>query len=128
MIIMSETPLQIARTLSFQSILNLHAHGTCDKHQVNLENMIQNADTTCGCGYDRFTDSAQCNDTEDSYCELYECIPGFDGDCPARTLHYAKRKLSLLKRPTTMTHVFSSPTLAAFNDFLKNEHLVYSHL
>lgn len=95
-----------------------------------LEIIINDLDNTSGCSYNRYTDTTECYDIGDHYCMCYECFPELDeaGDCPARTLHYAKRKLSLLKNPATMRHVFSSPSLAVSNDFLKNEHLIYSHL
>lgn len=94
-----------------------------------LETIIDNCDATSGCFYNCYTDTADCRNTADCSCMCYECFPGLDdaGDCPAKILHDARRKLSLLTTPATMRHVFSSPSLAASNDFLKNEHLVYSH-
>lgn len=94
-----------------------------------LENIIDNCDATSGCVYDCYTDTADCYDTADYTCMCYECFSGLDeaGACPAKILHDARRKLLFLSTPATMKHVFSSPSLAASNDFLKNEHLVYSH-
>lgn len=92
-----------------------------------LEKIIGDCDDTSGCFYNRYTDSADC--TTDHSCMCYECYPGVDdaGECPAKILNDARRKLSLLTNPVTMRNVFSSPALASSNDFLKNERLVYSH-
>lgn len=90
-----------------------------------LQHTIDNNVPTGECSYHRYTGTVFCG----SGCICSACLPGLDevGECPVEVRLAASRNLSLLATRFLMRHVFSNPVLAASNDCLEKENLIYSH-
>ncbi|KAL3469135.1 hypothetical protein BJX99DRAFT_268685 [Aspergillus californicus] len=80
---------------------------------------------TPDCFYDRHEGRVVCG----SDCPCRMCYPGIDelDICPVEIKRAAERDISLLNTLPLMRHAFSNPVLAASNDFLEKEGLVYGH-
>jgi len=68
--------------------------------------------------------------TGETDCSREDCVSSAledEEECPERRLHRAKRELSRLKLRPFLTKAFSDPGLAALNDFLLWEDVIYSH-
>lgn len=90
-----------------------------------LQHTIDNYVPTSDCFYVPSTGMVDCGFS----CNCSDCLPGLDDveECPVKILRAARRNLSHLGTLALMRYVFSNPILAASNDFLEKENLVYSH-
>ena len=89
-----------------------------------LQNTIDINTLDRPCSYDRYTGNFEC----DPECRCSGCFKDPDNleRCKPRIHIDAKRELSHLCTLNLMKHIFCNPNLAACNDFLEKEGLVYS--
>lgn len=89
-----------------------------------LQNTIDINTPVEPCSYDLYTGEVDCG--PECYCS--DCFKDHDNleRCKVRIHTDAQRELSHLHTLNLMKHVFCNPNLAACNDFLEKEGLVYS--
>ncbi|RAH53303.1 hypothetical protein BO85DRAFT_381810 [Aspergillus piperis CBS 112811] len=90
-----------------------------------LQQTIDNCVPISDCFYDRRTGTVECG----YGCNCFSCLPYVNnaGECPEEKYCTARRNIVHLDTLHLMKHAFSNPDLAALNDFLKKENLLYSH-
>ncbi|KAE8372328.1 hypothetical protein BDV26DRAFT_103285 [Aspergillus bertholletiae] len=90
-----------------------------------LQQTIDSCVPPSGCFYDRHTGTVECGYD----CTCFTCLSRLDDarECPEQTICTASQNILRLNTIHLMKHAFINPDLAALNDFIETENLLYSH-
>ncbi|KAI9368688.1 hypothetical protein BJX61DRAFT_537052 [Aspergillus egyptiacus] len=88
------------------------------------QTMMDNYDKSL-CIYDPYTGDVKCLER----CICCHCAEDskYKDECPTKSFYDACRDFTHMNTISMIRHVFSNPALAASNDFLKKDNLIYSH-